>query len=204
MSLDTHTHSNPHHEHPDEVGVRNRLGVILLIVADVAFALSMVFTYFYLKAQNVNDMWLPAATEENPAVMAVSSTGAWKVTAVAAAGLIAHFVALRNVREGNQGGLKIFGLLAFLASIFATVLQVQQFGQVPFTFYSGAYASCWYMFAILNMVHLLLTAFIALGNWNRSRLGIYEADHWHVVIVNIWWVWMVVSASLGAFSLSFT
>ena len=46
MSLDTHAHSNPHHEHPDVVGSRNRLGVILLIVADVAFALSMVFTYF--------------------------------------------------------------------------------------------------------------------------------------------------------------
>ena len=86
MSLDTHAHSNPHHEHPDVVGSRNRLGVILLIVADVAFALSMVFTYFYLKAQNVNDMWLPAATEENPAITAVSSAGAWKITAVAAVG----------------------------------------------------------------------------------------------------------------------
>ena len=59
MSVDTHAHTNPHHEHPDVVGSRNRLGVILLIVADVAFALSMMFTYFSLKAQNVNDMWLP-------------------------------------------------------------------------------------------------------------------------------------------------
>ena len=204
MSVDTHSHSNPHHEHPDVVGSRNRLGVILLIVADVAFALSMLFTYFYLKAQNVNDMWLPAATEENPAVTAVSSSGAWKITAVAVVGLAAHFLALRNVRQGNQGGLKIFGLVALLSSIVATVLQVQQFGAVPFTFYSGAYASCWYMFAILNTVHLLLTTFIALGNWNRSRMGIYKSDHWHVDIVNIWWVWMVVSSLLGAFALSFS
>jgi heme/copper-type cytochrome/quinol oxidase subunit 3 len=204
MSVDTHAHANPHHEHPDVVGSRNRLGVILLIVADVAFALSMLFTYFYLKAQNVNDMWLPAATEESPAITAVSSSGAWKITAVAAVGLAAHFLALRNVRQGNQGGLKTFGLVAFLASIVAIVLQVQQFGAVPFTFYSGAYASCWYMFAILNTVHLLLTAFIALGNWNRSRMGIYTADHWHVDIVNVWWVWMVVSSLLGAFALSFT
>jgi len=69
MSVDTH--ANPHHEHPDVVGSRNRLGVILLIVADVAFALSMVFTFFYLKAQNVNEMWLPAATEESPAITPV-------------------------------------------------------------------------------------------------------------------------------------
>jgi heme/copper-type cytochrome/quinol oxidase subunit 3 len=203
MSLDTHAHSNPHHEHPDAVGSRNRLGVILLIVADVAFALSMLFTYFYLKAQNVNDMWLPAATEESPAVVAISSAGAWKITAIAALGLGAHFLALRNVRQGNQSGLKTFGLVAVFASIVATVLQVQQFGAVPFTFDSGAYASCWYMFAVLNTVHLLLTAFIALGNWNRSRLGLYKADHWHVDIVNVWWVWMVVSSLLGAFALSF-
>jgi heme/copper-type cytochrome/quinol oxidase subunit 3 len=202
MSLDTHV--NPHHEHPDVVGSRNRLGVILLIVADVAFALSMVFTYFYLKAQNVNDMWLPKATEDNPAVLPVSSSSAWKITAVAAVGLLAHFIALRSVRRGNQSGLKSFGLIAFVVSLVALVLQIQQFGNVPFTFYSGTYASCWYMFAIINTVHLLLTAFISLGNWNRSRLGLYKADHWHVDIVNVWWVWMVVSSLLGAFSLSFT
>jgi hypothetical protein len=149
-------------------------------------------------------MWLPAATEDNPAVTAISSSGAWKITAVAAIGLLAHFVALRNVRRDNQSGLKTFGLIALVASLVATVLQIQQFGAVPFTFYNGAYASCWYMFAILNTVHLLLTAFIALGNWNRSRLGLYKSDHWHVVIVNIWWVWMVMSSLLGAFSLSFT
>lgn len=201
MSLDTHV--NPHHEHPDVVGSRNRLGVILLIVADVAFALSMVFTYFYLRSQNVNDMWLPAATEETPAINPVSSSSAWRITLIAAIGLAAHFIALKNARKGNQSGLQVFGLVALISSLVATVIQIQQFGSVPFTFYNGAYASCWYLFAIMNTVHLILTAFIALGNWNRSRIGLYKADHWHVEIVNIWWIWMVVSSLLGAFSLSF-
>ncbi|MEI6870379.1 MAG: cytochrome c oxidase subunit 3 [Actinomycetota bacterium] len=205
MSVDTHAHANPHHEHPDVVGSRNRLGVILLIVADVAFALSMIFTYFYLKAQNVNDKWLPKADGDNPAVHPISSASAWKITAVAAVGLIAHFIAMRSIRKGNQSTLKSFGLIAFLVSLAALVLQIQQFGAVPFNFDKGGYASCWYMFAILNTVHLILTAFIALGNWNRSRLGIYkQTDHWHVDIVNVWWVWMVVSSLLGAFALSFT
>mgnify|MGYP003336979541 FL=1 len=201
MSLDTHV--NPHHEHPDVVGSRNRLGVILLIVADVAFALSMVFTYFYLRSQNVNDMWLPAATEETPAINPVSSSGAWRITLIAAIGLAAHFIALKNARKGNQSGLQVFGLVALISSLVATVIQIQQFGSVPFTFYNGAYASCWYLFAIMNTVHLILTAFIALGNWNRSRIGLYKADHWHVEIVNIWWIWMVISSALGAFALAF-
>ena len=204
MSLDTHTESHSHHEHPDVVGSRNRLGVILLIVADVAFALSMVFTYFYLKSQNINEMWLPKATEETPAVLPISSSGAWTITAIAAIGLLAHFMGLKNVRRGNQSGLKTFGLIALAASIVALVMQIQQFGNVSFTFYSGAYASCWYMFAIMNVVHLALTVFIAFGNWNRSRIGIYRHDHWHVDIVNIWWVWMTVSSLLGAFALSFS
>jgi hypothetical protein len=100
--------------------------------------------------------------------------------------------------------LQAFGLGAFIASLVATVVQIQQFGAVPFTFSDGAYVSCWYMFAILNTVHLILTAFIAFGNWNRSRMGLYKADHWHVDIVNVWWVWMVISSALGAFSLSFS
>ena len=202
MSVDTH--ANPHHEHPDVVGSRNRLGVILLIIADVAFALSMLFTYFYLKAQNVNEMWLPKADGDAPAILPVSSASAWKITAIAAVGLIAHFMALRNVRQGNQSSLKTFGLIAFIASVIALVLQIQQFGVMPFTFYNGTYASCWYLFAVMNTVHLILTAFISLGNWNRSRLGLYKSDHWHVDIVNVWWVWMVVSSLLGAFALSFT
>jgi hypothetical protein len=119
-------------------------------------------------------------------------------------GLAAHLIALRSVRNGNQSGLKTFSLIAFLVSLSALVLQIQQFGVVPFNFDKGAYVSCWYMFAILNTVHLILTAFIALGNWNRARLGLYKADHWHVDIVNIWWVWMVISSLLGAFALSFT
>lgn len=204
MSVDTHAHANPHHEHPDVVGSRNRLGVILLIVADVAFALSMLFTYFYLKAQNVNEMWLPKADGDAPAILPVSTASAWKITAIAAVGLIAHFMALRNVRKGNQSNLKAFGLIAFIASLIALVIQIQQFGVVPFTFYNGAYASCWYLFAVMNTVHLILTAFISLGNWNRSRLGLYKADHWHVDIVNVWWCWMVVSSLLGVFALSFT
>jgi heme/copper-type cytochrome/quinol oxidase subunit 3 len=202
--MSVETHANPHHEHPDVVGSRNRLGVVLLIVADVAFALSMVFTYFYLKAQNVKDMWLPEGNEEEAAISPVSSSGAWTVTAVLAVGLLLHFTSLRNARKGKDGSLAGLGFLAFALSIAALVMQIGQFGSVPFTFHSGAYASCWYMFAILNTVHIALTAFIALGNWNRSRLGLYKKDHWHVDIVNVWWVWMVISSALGAFSLSFT
>jgi len=200
MSTETHAH----HEHPDVVGSRNRLGVILILVADIAFALSILFVYFYLRGQNVNDMWLPRASEESPAVLPISSRGSWTLTAIAAFGLLCHYYALKGVRAGNQTQLKLGGLVALVASAVAMVLQFNQIANAPFTFSSGAYASCYYLIAILNFVHLVLTVFFALGNWNRSRLGLYSRDHWHVDIVNVWWVWMTVSSLLGAFALSFS
>jgi heme/copper-type cytochrome/quinol oxidase subunit 3 len=202
MSLDTHAHANPHHEHPDVVGSRNRLGVILLIVADAAFAFSMMFVFFYLKAQNVNDMWLPKGNEDHAAIEPVSSMGAWNITLICVVGLLAHFYGLKGVRKGNQTQLKLGGLVALVASIVALAYQVQIMATVPFTFYEGAYVACFYLFAIMNIVHLALTVLFSFGNWFRSTKGIYKNDHWHVDIVNVWWAWMVVTSLLGAFALS--
>ena len=199
MSVETHAH----HEHPDVVGSRNRLGVILLLVADIAFALSMVFVYFYLRGQNVNDMWLPAATADHPAIEPLSASPGWTVTAIAAFGLLAHIYGLKGARAHNQTQLKLGSLVALVASVVAIGYQYNTISSAPFTFSDGAYVSCFYMFAIMNLVHILLTVFISLGNWNRARLGLYVENFWHVDIVRIWWIWMVVSSLLGAFSLSY-
>jgi heme/copper-type cytochrome/quinol oxidase subunit 3 len=202
MSLETHSH-NAHHEDPDVVGSRNRLGVILILVADIAFALSMVFVYFYLRSQNVNDMWLPKATEEHDAIIALSSSKAWAITAIAGFGLLSHQYALKGARAHNEIQLKLGSLVSFITSIVALYFQYNTFSTAPFTFSDGAYVSCFYLFAIMNFVHLTLTVFIAFGNWNRARLGLYASNVWHVDIANVWWVWMVVSSLLGAFCLSF-
>lgn len=202
MSVETHAPS--HYEHPDVVGSRNRLGVILILVADISFALGVLFVYFYLKGQNVNDMWLPKASDSRAATVPVSSVGAWYVTAIAALGLVFHRYALAGAKVKNQTQLVMGSGLAFLASLGALIYQVILMNNANFTITMGAYASCYYLIAGLNVVHLVLTVFISLGNWNRSRLGIYVSDHWHVEIVNVWWIWMTVSSLLGAFALSFT
>ena len=202
MSVETHAPS--HHEHPDVVGSRNRLGVILLLVADIAFALGVIFVYFYLKGQNVNDMWLPKASDTQDATIPISSMGAWYVTIIAAFGMIFHRYALAGAKVKNQTQLVLGSGLALVASLAALIYQGIQMNNAPFTTTMGAYASCYYLIAGLNTLHLFLTVFISLGNWNRSRLGLYVSDHWHVDIVNVWWMWMTISSLLGAFALSFT
>ena len=134
MSLDTHHEESAHHEHPDVVGSRNRLGVILILVADIAFALSILFVFFYLKGQNVNNMWLPAAHDDVKAILPVSSKGSWTVTAIAAIGLFSHYFALRGVRAGHQSQLNLGGVVALLAAVVATFLQINQIANAPFGF----------------------------------------------------------------------
>ena len=201
MSHETLTHS-VHHEHPDDVGSRNRLGVILILVADISFALSMMFVFFYLKSQNVNDMWLPKGDGEHPAIQPLSSNPAWTVTLIAAVGMALHYFGLRSARSGNQSGLKGASLLAMLTAIVASVMQWNTIATAPFTFHEGTYVSAFYLLTIMNQVHLFLTVFISFGNWNRARMGLYKSNYWHVDIVNVWWIWMAVSSALGAFCLS--
>lgn len=201
MSHETVAHS-AHHEHPDDVGSRNRLGVILILVADISFALSMMFVFFYLKSQNVHGMWLPKGDEEHAAIHPLSSGPAWTVTLIAALGMALHYYGLRSARSGNQSVLKGSGLLALIAAIVASVLQWNTIATAPFTFHEGTYVSAFYLLTIMNQVHLFLTVFISFGNWNRARLGLYKTNFWHVDIVNVWWVWMAVSSALGAFCLS--
>ena len=201
MSVD-HAHT-AHHEHPDAVGSRNRLGVVLILVADIAFALSVLFVYFYLRGQNVNGLWLPKASSTAPATIPVALAGTWYVTIIAAVGLLTHRYALAGARAKNQAQLNLGSLIALIASVLALAYQVILMNGAAFTITMGAYASCYYLIAGLNVMHLLFTVFIALGNWNRARLGIYAADHWHVDIVQVWWIWMTVSSLFGAFALSF-
>ena len=195
--------SAPHHEHPDVVGSRNRLGVILILVADIAFALSMMFVYFYLRQQNVNDMWLPRATEDRPATQPISSMGAWQIAAICAVGLFFNRFAVSGSRINSKERINIGTFVALLLSIVGLVMQVMQMNATGFTTRMGAYASSYYLIAFVNLLHLVITVFISLGNWNRGRLGLYNTNHWHLTISNVWWIWMTVSAALGAFALSF-
>ena len=147
-------------------------------------------------------MWLPKGDEEHAAIHPLSSSPAWTVTAIAAMGMLLHYFGLRSARNGNQNALKSSGLLALVAALIGSVFQWNTIANAPFTFYEGTYVSAFYLLTIMNMVHLLLTVFISFGNWNRSRLGLYKSNYWHVDIVNVWWIWMTISSGLGAFCLS--
>lgn len=192
--MTTATVAHVHHDDPDTVGRRERLGVLLLIVADIAFVACLMFTYLYLRFLNVNGMWMPE--EIKPALNAPT----WIVNALIVAGAVIFTVGVRTQRRGGSSGVQMAGWLAFLLALAALVVQIGQ--MVTFNFpaaengrFLSAYSSSLVGLAGANAFHLLLTVFICLGIAIRSTKGKYlQQQPWQPRLVMYWWMWVAISA----------
>ncbi len=188
----------PHHEHPDTVGRRWRTGVLLLIVADAAFLFSLVFSYFYLRGLNTGGHWF------GPHAHAAPIWVAWAIAAVVVASAAAYRWGLLGVQSGNVGRLGTGVGIAILLLLLDVVAQVVQMVALPFGIGHNAYSSSVYVLSGANLFHLLLTLFIGVGIWNRTRVGLYsKGNEWQVRVAGIWWGWVALSAVIGAVPLSF-
>lgn len=56
--VDTHGHGDAHHDSPEKIDGRERLGVWLFIGADVVTIGALLFTYLYLRAVNTSGHWM--------------------------------------------------------------------------------------------------------------------------------------------------
>jgi heme/copper-type cytochrome/quinol oxidase subunit 3 len=198
MTAVTAGHPLPHHESVDTVGRRWRTGVVLLMVADVAFVASLVFTYFYLRGLNTQGAWFPKGASVAPI---------WVGWAIAAA-LVASAATYRwgeiGMRAGNDSRLIAGAGVAVLLVLADAVAQVAQLVTFSFGLADGSYASSVYVLAGANLFHLLFTLFLGVGLWNRARLHKYSVDNdWQVRIIGIWWSWIAVASVIGAITTSF-
>ena len=200
MAHDTEFHV--HHDSPEAVGRRERLGVRLLIVADGAFLFGMIFSWFYLRNLNVNKAWLPAG------VHSFSAASGW----VAAAGLIVAGIAHR-IGEYNKAARNATALIALVALLVGGYYQWHQMAHMPFIaqdsagrpFYNGAYASNWVLVAGANMFHYIIGAFVALGlvlRGYRTKLD-PSLEEWRQRTAGSWFTWIAISGILCALATSF-
>ncbi|MEO6700858.1 MAG: cytochrome c oxidase subunit 3 [Jatrophihabitantaceae bacterium] len=190
--------AEPHHEDVDTIGRRWRTGVLLLILADVAFVVSLIFSYFYLRGLNTEGSWVPAGAKT-----ATIWVG-WAIAAVLVLSAVAYRWGLAGIRAGKTRQLVIGMALASVVMLVAAVFQVVQLASFGFKPDANAYASSVYTIAGANLFHLLLTLFLGAGLWNRSRLGRYTAtSFWQVEILASWFAWVAVAALGGALATSF-
>jgi heme/copper-type cytochrome/quinol oxidase subunit 3 len=189
---------HPHIEHPDTVGRRWRAGVVLIVGADLAFVLSLVFSYFYLRGLNTAGEWLPKGTP------GAAIWPAWAIAAVLVASAAIYRSGHVAMHRGNPSRLSTATGLAVLLVVVGIVAQVVQLGTLPFALHHSSYTSAVYVLGGANLFHLLLTLFIGAGLWNRSRLGLYSpTNDWQVRVVGIWWTWVAIAAVISAVPTSF-
>lgn len=187
------------HDSPEVVGRRQRLGVLLLIAADVAFVLSLVFAYLYLRGLDTEGGWLP---QDGPP--AAGAGLGWVIAAVMAVSWLCYRWAESSARAGRRE-LLVIGVLAAVVLVVADlVLQVYQMATAGLVVADGSYASAFMALTGYHVVHLALTGFLGAGIWNRARLGLVDTDAWHVRLVGYWWTWVALSAVLTAAVTSLT
>ena len=198
MTATTATPMAGHHEDADIVGRRWRMGVGFIIVADVMFVASLLFSYLYLRGLNTENSWVPKGSATAPI---------WPSWALAA-GLVLSAMALRwgekGIRFGDSTRLVLASAVALLLLVLTTAGQVVQMVRFPFAIASSAYASSMYVLAGANLFHLVITFYLGLAMWNRARLGKYSAtDNWQVGIVSLWWGWVALAGVFSALTTSF-
>jgi heme/copper-type cytochrome/quinol oxidase subunit 3 len=200
MTAVTEHHSESgHHEAPEVISRRDRMGVLLLIFADAAFVGALVFTWFYLRTLNQGGNWIPKDVE------VAASSQSWIVTGVAGISAALMYLGLMAVRKGQVKQLLAFALLALAVIITDLYLQIQALSSFPFTIKNGSYASTMFALAGANIFHLGLTIFLGIGIVNRIRMGRYsQDDHGHIREVTYWWIWVAVASLITSFATMYT
>ena len=200
MTAVTEHHADSgHHEAPEVISRRDRMGVLLLIFADAAFVGALVFTWFYLRTLNQGGNWIPKDVE------VAASSQSWIVTGVAGISAALMYLGLVAVRNGKVKQLLTFALLALVVIIADLYLQIQALDSFPFTIKNGSYASTMFALAGANIFHLGLTIFLGIGIVNRIRMGRYsQDDHGHVREVTYWWIWVAVASLITSFATMYT
>ena len=197
MSSDTKFHV--HHDAPEVVGRRERLGVRLLIVADGAFLFGMIFSYFYLRNLDQNGGWIPKGGHT------FSASSGWMAVLPLIVAALIHKLAQRD--PTHQGS---FSLITLVAYIYGGYYQLHQLANMPFIngetgAFEGAYASCWTVIAGANMFHYFVAGFIALGLVLRSRRATVDPilESWRIRTAASWFTWIAVSGIACAITTSF-
>ena len=187
-----------HIEDPELIGRRWRTGTLLLILADAAFVAALVFSYLYLRGLNTEHAWL--APKQDIAAIWFG----WLIAGVLVVSAVVFQWGYRGVLAGSEVRLVTGSAFALLVVAIAAVLQVVQLCTFPFGIADSAYSSAMYVVAGANLFHILITTFLGLAMWNRSRRRLYSADsNWQVHVVGLWWTWIALAAVGVAFATSF-
>jgi heme/copper-type cytochrome/quinol oxidase subunit 3 len=176
-----------------------QMGVLLLIAADAAFVLSLLFAYLYLRNLNTEGGWL------SPGAHTLGPANGWIIAAIIVLSAAAY--GRGEVRSRTRGrGELITGTSVALALLLADLAaQVWRMVTMNVSVGENSYASCLMVLSGAHVFHLLITLVLGVGIWIRARREpLAGGDGWHARMVSYWWYWVAFSAVLVALTTTFT
>ena len=194
---------------------RGRVGLWLMIVADVAGTIALIISYTYLWSLNVNDAWSPPGAkftgsqsgDSVPKRLEGSFAAEWPfwgILIIVLLSTIAMWWAYRSVKRGRQGEFIAGTGLSLLLMLAALVAQWIQISTFPFGPTDGAYASAVILLCASNLFHILLVLFILVGVFNRGRKGLVnQAVNYQAQAASYYMTWVVIAVLLGALVTTF-
>lgn len=196
----------------DVVARRNRLGVILLIVADFSGMMALIISYCYLWSLNVNNGWAPneqtfggndSLSSRAPLPWA-ADWPFWAILGLTVVSTLLLWWGSRGNYSGHRGRLVLGSALASLVMLAAFVMQIWQMATFPFGPSNGAYASAVFLLTGSAAVHLGLLGFLLVAITNRTRAGLISPDNpSQARLVNFYMTWICASLLLACLCTTF-
>jgi cytochrome c oxidase subunit I+III len=166
---------------------------LAVLIVGIALA-TFLFSYFYIRFEN--PVWPPEGIAPPQALLAVIST---LLLLASGGGMI---WAVRAIRQGNRGSMRLGLAIAFLLGALALGVQIFDFSRLGFRADFHAYGSLFYIlsgfaFAVLS-IGLVMNALAQFWAWRgeytaRDHVGIENtALFWYAVVV----VWLLIFITL--------
>jgi len=187
-----------HHLPPAVVADQQRKAVLFFILADAVFFACLLFSYFYLRALNVNDGWLPAGA-------GTASAGlVWVITGLVLVSGVAYRSADLAISNGDKSRFLAGALLGIGLVVVAIAATIYQFKTWPIMMSDGSYASMFIVMSGVQLVHLVILLIVAFGIWNRGVQGkLADGKSNHATVVGYFWYWVVLTSVLSALTTFF-
>jgi heme/copper-type cytochrome/quinol oxidase subunit 3 len=207
MTMTDHSHANAgHHEAPEVIHHRQRLGIWIFIAGDVVSMCALLFTYLYLRGTNTGGHWMsiegvPALGKSMESIQAFLEEGgsmitnveaplsaglAWTIAGLAVASAVALWWGENQLRvKGHLGALRAGITSALLLTIGSLVLTIEQMRSVPQywqksadsqLFVYTAYGSSMLAIGLSALIHGLILVFLGVGLLRRSTNGLLTQE----------------------------
>lgn len=175
------------------------IGVLLFIVSEVFFFLSIFWAFFHSSLAPTVDIgtaWPPMGIEAlNPFELPLLNTVI--LLSSGASVTYAHHCLIKADRKSAYVGL----LVTIVLAVTFTILQGFEYWNAPFTISDGAYGSCFYLGTGFHGLHVMIgTAFLAVGLWLLRAYHLTDHHHvgfesgivyWH--FVDVVWLFLFIS-----------